>query len=179
MLENVYSNSKLQAENLVREAIKDGVRGNIYRVGNLACHSETGMFQQNIEGNAFYRLIKAMLLIGQAPKVKWKIDFTPIDFASKSIVTYVQDSQIAGEMLHICHPYQIEFEHFIKLIEECGYNLEMVPLSQYINMGLMLSKEDEVIAELIASQVAGDGAQQSEIVMGTRRTNEWIKKKNW
>lgn len=176
-LENVYSDSKLQAENLVRKAIQDGVRGNIYRAGNLACHSETGVFQQNIEGNAFYRLIKAMLLIGQAPNVKWKIDFTPIDFASKSIVTYVQDSQIAGETLHICHPHQIEFEHFIKLVGECGYNLEIVPLSQYINKGLMLAKEDEVIAELIASQVAGDGAQQSEIVMGTRRTNEWIKKK--
>ncbi|MGW6191303.1 non-ribosomal peptide synthetase family protein [Bacillus cereus] len=176
-LENVYSDSKLQAEDLVREALKSGIQGNIYRAGNLACHSETGSFQQNIEGNAFYRLIKTMLLIGKAPNVKWKVDFTPIDFASKSIVSYLQDQKIVGETLHICHPHQIEFEHFIKLIEECGYNLEMVPLSQYINMGLMLAKEDEVIAELIASQVAGDGAQQSEIVMGTRRTNEWIKKK--
>ncbi|OJE52027.1 peptide synthetase [Bacillus luti] len=176
-LENVYSDSKLQAESLVREALKSGVQGNIYRAGNLACHSKTGVFQQNIEGNAFYRLIKAMLLIGQAPNVKWKIDFTPIDFASKSIVAYLQDSKIVGETLHICHPNQIEFEHFIQLIEECGYNLEMVSLSQYIDTGLKLAKEDEVIAELIASQVAGDGAQQSEIVMGTRRTNEWIKKK--
>ncbi|WP_439020728.1 amino acid adenylation domain-containing protein [Bacillus thuringiensis] len=176
-LENVYSDSKLQAENLVRRALKGGVQGNIYRAGNLACHSETGVFQQNIEGNAFYRLIKAMLLIGQAPNVKWKIDFTPIDFASKSIVAYLQDPKVVGEMLHICHPNQIEFEHFIQLIEECGYNLEMVSLSQYIDTGLKLAKEDEVIAELIASQVAGDGAQQSEIVMGTRRTNEWIKKK--
>nr|WP_225990598.1 non-ribosomal peptide synthetase [Bacillus luti] len=176
-LENVYSDSKLQAENLVREALKGGVQGNIYRAGNLACHSKTGVFQQNIEGNAFYRLIKAMLLIGRAPNVKWKIDFTPIDFASKSIVAYLQDPKIVGETLHICHPNQIEFEHFIQLIEECGYNLEMVSLSQYIDTGLKLAKEDEVIAELIASQVAGDGAQQSEIVMGTRRTNEWIKKK--
>ncbi|HHT7236368.1 amino acid adenylation domain-containing protein [Bacillus sp. JJ927] len=176
-LENVYSNSKLQAENLVREAMKCGLHGNIYRAGNLACHSETGSFQRNIEGNAFYRLIKTMLLIGKAPNVKWKIDFTPIDFASKSIVSYLQDPQIVGETLHICHPHQFEFEHFVQLIEECGYNLEMVPLSQYVDDGLELAKGNEVIAELIASQVAGDGAQQSEIVMGTRRTNEWIKKK--
>ena len=53
----------------------------------------------------------------------------------------------------------------------------MVPLSEYVNTGLALAKGNEVIAELIASQVAGDGAQQSEIVMGTRRTNKWIKKK--
>ncbi|MCW9133456.1 amino acid adenylation domain-containing protein [Bacillus paramycoides] len=176
-LENVYSNSKLQAENLVREAIKCGVSGNIYRAGNLACHSETGSFQQNIEGNAFYRLIKTMLLIGKAPSVKWKVDFTPIDFASKSIVSYLQDPQIVGETLHICHPHQVEFEHFIQLIEECGYDLEMVPLSQYVDTGLELAKGNEVIAELIASQVAGDGAQQSEIVMGTRRTNKWINEK--
>jgi len=176
-LENVYSDSKLQAENLVREALKSGIRGNIYRAGNLACHSETGSFQQNIEGNAFYRLIKTMLLIGKAPNVKWKVDFTPIDFASKSIVSYLQDPKIVGETLHICHPHQVEFEHFIKLIEGCGYNLEMVPLSEYVNIGLELAKGNEEIAELIASQVAGDGAQQSEIVMGTRRTNEWIKKK--
>ncbi|PEU11057.1 non-ribosomal peptide synthetase [Bacillus sp. AFS019443] len=176
-LENVYSDSKLQAENLVREAMKRGMRGNIYRAGNLACHSETGAFQQNIEGNAFYRLIKTMLLVGQAPSVKWKVDFTPIDFASKSIVTYMQDPQIVGETLHICHPYQVEFENFVQLIMECGYDLDVVPLSQYVDTGLKLAKENDVIAELIASQVAGDGAQQSEIVMGTRRTNEWIQKK--
>ena len=109
--------------------------------------------------------------------MKWKVDFTPIDFASKSIVSYLQDAQIIGETLHICHPHQIEFEQFIQLIGECGYNLEMVPLSEYVNTGLALAKGNEVIAELIASQVAGDGAQQSEIVMGTRRTNKWIKKK--
>ena len=33
-----------------------------------------------------------MLLIGKAPNVKWKVDFTPIDFASKSIVSYLQDA---------------------------------------------------------------------------------------
>lgn len=176
-LENVYSNSKLQAENLVREAMSRGMRGNIYRAGNLTCHSETGVFQQNIEGNAFYRLIKTMLLIGQAPNVKWKVDFAPIDFASKSIVTYMQDPQIIGETLHICHPDPIDFVHFVQLMIECGHHLEIVPLSQYVDSGLQLAKEDEEIAELIASQVAGDGAQQSEFVIGTKRTNEWIKKK--
>ena len=42
------------------------------------------------------------------------------------------------ETLHICHPHQIEFEQFIQLIGECGYNLEMVPLSEYVNTGLAL-----------------------------------------
>ncbi|EOP76342.1 amino acid adenylation domain-containing protein [Bacillus cereus VD118] len=56
-------------------------------------------------------------------------------------------------------------------------NMKVCPIGIPIELAMDQSKEDEVIAELIASQVAGDGAQQSEIVMGTRRTNEWIKKK--
>ena len=52
-LTNVYTQSKLEAENLVRNAVHDAIPVSIYRVGNLSCHSETGKFQRNIDDNAF------------------------------------------------------------------------------------------------------------------------------
>ncbi|CAM5640080.1 Peptide synthetase OS=Lysinibacillus sphaericus OX=1421 GN=LS41612_02775 PE=3 SV=1 [Lysinibacillus sphaericus] len=37
-LSNVYNQSKLDAENLVRNAVNDSIPVSIYRVGNLTCH---------------------------------------------------------------------------------------------------------------------------------------------
>jgi nucleoside-diphosphate-sugar epimerase len=76
---NVYANSKLQAEKLVLEAAKRGLAVNVFRPANLTCHSLTGKFQINIDSNAFYRMIKAMLLLGKAPRADWHVDLTPID----------------------------------------------------------------------------------------------------
>ncbi|MGQ0421658.1 SDR family oxidoreductase, partial [Bacillus sp. HC-Mk] len=66
-VENVYVESKFLAEKLVREAIAEGVSATVYRVGNLVGRTQDGKFQQNIGGNAFYRLIKAIFLLQKAP----------------------------------------------------------------------------------------------------------------
>ena len=46
-IENVYTNSKLEAEKLVIKAgAERGIPSSVYRVGNLSCNSENGIFQK-------------------------------------------------------------------------------------------------------------------------------------
>ena len=53
-IENVYTNSKLEAEKLVIKAgTEKGIPTSVYRVGNLSCNSKNGVFQRNIDNNAF------------------------------------------------------------------------------------------------------------------------------
>ncbi|MGG0262724.1 SDR family oxidoreductase, partial [Bacillus mycoides] len=85
-VENVYVESKFLAEKLVRKAMRDGVLATVYRVGNLVGRTQDGKFQQNIGDNAFYRLIKALLLLQKAPDFPTYIDLVPVDFGSKAIV---------------------------------------------------------------------------------------------
>lgn len=45
-LDNMYTNSKLEAEKVLVRASEQGLAINIYRAGNLSCHPETGLFQK-------------------------------------------------------------------------------------------------------------------------------------
>jgi len=133
-LDNVYVESKFLAEKLVREAIKEGVSATVYRVGNLVGHTLDGRFQENIEGNAFYRLIKAILLLQTAPDIHTFIDLVPIDFASKAIVQLVCTKETEGETFHISNPVQLEWKPFVEYLKQSGHPIKIVNIEQFMNL---------------------------------------------
>ncbi|MGN4128170.1 amino acid adenylation domain-containing protein [Lysinibacillus sphaericus] len=133
-LDNVYIESKFLAEKLVREAIKEGVPATVYRVGNLVGHTLDGRFQENIEGNAFYRVIKAILLLQVAPDIHTYIDLVPIDFGSKAIVQLACTKETEGETFHICNPVQIEWKPFVEYLKQSGHPIKIVNTEQFMNL---------------------------------------------
>ncbi|MFC9541874.1 amino acid adenylation domain-containing protein [Lysinibacillus sp. NPDC056959] len=133
-LDNVYVESKFLAEKLVREAIKEGVPATVYRVGNLVGRTLDGRFQENIEGNAFYRLIKAILLLQIAPDIHTYIDLVPIDFASKAIVQLVCTKETEGETFHISNPVQLEWKPFVEYLKQSGHPIKIVNTEQFMNL---------------------------------------------
>ncbi|MGE6964104.1 amino acid adenylation domain-containing protein [Bacillus thuringiensis] len=133
-VDNVYVESKFIAEKLVREAMKKGVTATVYRVGNLVGHTRDGRFQQNIEGNAFYRLIKALLLLQKAPDFPTYIDLVPVDFGSKAIVQLACIEQSKGETFHICNPIQLEWRQFISHLQKTGYLIDVVKGNEFMNL---------------------------------------------
>ena len=58
---NVYLQTKYEAEKTIFEAISEGLKANILRVGNIVGSSKTGIFQMNIEENAFYQILRSFL----------------------------------------------------------------------------------------------------------------------
>lgn len=59
-LDNVYAHSKFEAERIVLEAMTDGLKANIMRMGNLTNRSD-GVFQKNYLSNAFLKRVKAVI----------------------------------------------------------------------------------------------------------------------
>ncbi|WP_322922683.1 amino acid adenylation domain-containing protein [Paenibacillus campi] len=159
---NVYTNSKLEAEKLVIRAAQQGIAVNIYRAGNLSSHSITGSFQRNIDSNAVYRMIKAILLLGKAPSVEQWMDFTPIDYAARSIVHLALQADTAGRIFHICNPQQIPYSELMTLIQQSGYPVEQLHQEEYRNWLLdsTVNKPAEAI-QLAMAQLEGDGARPS------------------
>ncbi|WP_458119279.1 non-ribosomal peptide synthetase family protein [Paenibacillus sp. Z6-24] len=159
---NLYTNSKLEAEKLVIAAGERGIPVNIYRAGNLSSHSNSGSFQRNIDSNAMYRMIKAMLLLGKAPAVDQWMDFTPIDYAGKSVVHLALQEDTAGRIFHICNPQQLPYSELIALINEAGYIVDTVRPEEYAAWLLdpATTKPAEAM-QLAMAQLEGDGAKDS------------------
>ncbi|MEC0230608.1 non-ribosomal peptide synthetase family protein [Paenibacillus alba] len=174
-LESVYSSSKLAAEKLVLAAAKRGLAVSIYRPANLTCHSVTGKFQTNIDSNAFYRMLKAMLLLGKAPEADWLVDLTPIDYASSSIVELVLKQDAIGHMFHICNPNPIPYSKLIQYVNEMGYQVETMPFDTYTRWLLDPNyvKNQEALA-LAMAQLEGDGAKDSEFQYGCELTLSYL-----
>ncbi|WP_307214571.1 non-ribosomal peptide synthetase family protein [Paenibacillus tundrae] len=174
-VENVYSDSKLEAEKVLMMAAEEGVPVSIYRAGNLTCHSETGRFQSNIDSNAFYRMIKAMLLLGKAPAADWMVDFTPIDYASEAIVHLALREDTAGRVFHICNPESIRYDELIHSINRAGYEVETVPFAEYTQwlFDASISKDAEAL-QLAIAQLEGDGAKDSAYVYASPVTTAYV-----
>ncbi|WP_052339373.1 non-ribosomal peptide synthetase [Gorillibacterium massiliense] len=160
-LDNVYTNSKLAGEKLVAQAAIEGYPCSIYRAGNLSCHSATGRFQKNINENYFYRMIKGFLLLGKAPMVDTFVDITPVDFASRFMVSLMKRSQF-GEIYHICNPEQVHYSSLISVLRNMGYSLEMATLRDFntwvLSRGNAVSKEG---VQLVMAMLDGDGVRNS------------------
>ncbi|WP_426451209.1 amino acid adenylation domain-containing protein [Paenibacillus sp. S-38] len=175
-LENLYTNSKLEAEKLVFEAAERGLAVNIYRAGNLTCHSVTGKFQKNIDSNAFYRMFKAMFLLGRAPQANWYVDFTPIDYASRAIVRLATRTDTVGRTFHICNPQQILYSDLIGMIRDCGYDVETMEFRRYMDwlFDAAIPKPAEAL-QLAMAQLEGDGAKDSDVRYGCAETAAYLR----
>ncbi|WP_242223488.1 non-ribosomal peptide synthetase [Bacillus cereus group sp. BfR-BA-01380] len=151
ILDNVYLESKFQAEKIVREAIKKGIRATIYRVGNLVGDSVTGQFQYNINENAFYRLLKGIFLSKAAPKVHTYIDLTPVDYCSSAITQLSYMDNTIGQTMHICNPVQLNWEQFINNLKGFGYDIRLLDEQEYIDkfFATHLSSQNQQALELI------------------------------
>ncbi|QDQ01127.1 amino acid adenylation domain-containing protein [Lysinibacillus fusiformis] len=175
-LENVYNQSKLEAEKLVRNAVEDGIPVSIYRVGNLTCHSETGKFQRNMDDNAFYRMIKSMLCLGKTPEANWHVDFTPINYASQALVALACQPKSNGHTFHLCNPVPLTYLNFIEGLKGLGYELEMIAADEYEHW-LLNGDHSQTLQEYLSlaiAQLDGDGASDSPFIFNTNKTQEFL-----
>ena len=85
---NKYALSKYHAELKMLEAIKNGMRGKIIRVGNLMGRQKDGEFQINFETNAFLNAVRGFAAIGKSPisHATDPMSFSPIDMTAKAVV---------------------------------------------------------------------------------------------
>lgn len=85
---NKYGISKYHAELKMLEAIKNGMRGKIIRVGNLMGRHCDGEFQINYNTNAFLNALRGFATIGKSPisHATDAMSFSPIDMTAKAVI---------------------------------------------------------------------------------------------
>ena len=171
---------KLEAEKIARDAVKDNIPVSVYRVGNLTCHSESGKFQQNMDNNAFYRMIKSMLCLGKTPEAKWYIDFTPINFASQALVAIARQPESNGHVFHLCNPKPLLYADFVGMLKDMGYELDVIKAESYENWLLSGEHSEEMqgFLSLAIAQLDGDGAGDTPFIFNSNKTQDFLKNTN-
>ena len=119
-LDNIYAYTKFIAERKVYEKIiKENLRARILRMGNLSDRLADGKFQINEKENAFSARLKSLISIGIIPENTRNqyIDFTPIDFAAKSVVT-ILDIYEPQLIYHLYNNNKVCIETIVEAIND-------------------------------------------------------------
>lgn len=124
-LYGIYSYTKFKAEYIILNAIiRNGLNATIYRVGNITNRYSDGVFQKNINDNAFVKRLKSFINIGFFPEylLEHEIEWSPVDLCAKAIIksaNYISSCTI----LHIYNNNLISIKNFINLLNKLGYKL--------------------------------------------------------
>ena len=127
-IKGIYTTTKYKAELIVLEAIYDGLDAQILRLGNITNRYCDGVFQQNINNNAFAKRIKSFIEIGAAPKylLKHSIELTPVDLASDAIVKILNHNSKCS----VFHIYNTKLLPVTLLVETLrSLNYDILPMS--------------------------------------------------
>lgn len=104
--QNVYIHSKYKAEERVLIARNEGLKANIYRIGNLTWRNEDGMFQKNAGDNGFLGRCRGLLKVGKysAELAQYPIDFTPVDECACAYVKLALSDKV-NNVYNLYNPY--------------------------------------------------------------------------
>lgn len=127
-LDNVYARSKFEAEKVILDAMQEGLRANIMRMGNLTNRLSDGMFQRNHESNAFLQRIRGALELGMIPDdlLDGYTEFTPIDEAANAIMTIARHFSNEFTVFHINTPKIVLMDKLVEYCRKLGYALKTI-----------------------------------------------------
>ncbi len=161
-INNKYIDTKFRAEKAVLEAVGEGMRGRVIRVGNLMSRVSDGEFQINSVTNGFMRTLRGYVALGKFPVslLDTPAEFSPIDSTAEAIV------KIAGargdfSVFHAYSSYVIQMADVVEQMNSLGIAIETVSDEEF-EMSLQKALEDERKNELISGLIAYlPGAQET------------------
>ncbi len=133
---NIYNKTKFFGENQTVKWRIQGVKSNIYRIGNLAFISENGKAQENVEDNAFINWLRFLLKIGCVAKEISEVQVSTADLTAKAIVKLFDKRQIVNKTLHVFNPNLVNlletFKNSAISIEDCSLNQFVDRIMEYL-----------------------------------------------
>ena len=128
--EDGYGQTKWVAEKLVRQAAERGLPVSVYRPGNIAGHSISGVSNPR---DFLGAVIAESLRIGAAPRIEgWRVEMTPVDFVSGAICHLADKPQSAGRTFHLAEPDPVPADRVFGWFGEMGYPLEQLDYPDWL-----------------------------------------------
>lgn len=124
--EEYYVQTKKEAEDLILQCRKEGIRADIYRIGTVLFDSHNGHFQKNIASNSFYLIMQSFFNLGAMPDIDASIlDFSFVDECADAVVRLALTEECAGGTYHIYNPNKLSMRDFYEKLRDSGMEEEM------------------------------------------------------
>ena len=180
--QNVYIHSKYKSEERVLLARENGLKANIFRIGNLTWRKSDGMFQKNAGDNGFLERLKGLLKVKMYTKeiAEYPIDFTPVDECAEAYVLLALNHHVNNiynlynpnvyNLDALCkkfmvHAKRVPREVFEKSLKEQIQDKEVMVLSFY-NAIASSSKNVPISNEYTTTELEKLGFKWSKIGIG-------------
>ncbi|MBQ8849169.1 MAG: AMP-binding protein [Clostridia bacterium] len=113
--QNVYIHSKYKAEERVLLARENGLKANIFRIGNLTWRMSDGKFQRNAQDNGFLDRCRGILKVGVYSKevADYPIDFTPVDECADAYVRLALHNRV-NNIYNLYNPHMFTVDTLAK-----------------------------------------------------------------
>lgn len=123
--QNVYIHSKFKAEERVLLARSQGLKANIYRIGNLTWRMKDGKFQKNAQDNGFLDRCRGLFKMGMysSELAEYPIDFTAVDECADAYVRLV----LHNRMNNIYNLYNPNVFYLENLCRKMLFRVKRVP----------------------------------------------------
>ena len=173
-LENKYVHSKFMGEKEILESIeKDGLKGKIFRAGNLMSRESDGEFQINFATNSFMRSIRSYVLLGCYPvdDLDAEAEFSPIDMTAKALVilagTPERYTVFNGNNPHCVHMYNV-----IDVLRRNGFGIDIVGREEFDRTFTEKLRDEKVSQEIsgLISYMGNNGESRRQIGSDNRYT---------
>ena len=109
--QNVYIHSKYKAEERVLLAREEGLKVNIFRIGNLTWRMSDGTFQRNAKDNGFVERCRGIAKVGMYSEeiAQYPIDFTPVDECARAYVKLALNNKV-NNIYNLYNPHVFNLE---------------------------------------------------------------------
>ncbi len=127
-----YVQTKCVSEMILLEAEKKGFNVHIFRMGNIAGHSQTGVCVA--ENNHSLSVIKSCIELGIAPDWTFPTEMMPVDLLSLAIVRASLCTKCTRILWKLHNIYALSWKDYIQYLNTLGFNIKIVPLEQWKNI---------------------------------------------
>jgi thioester reductase-like protein/amino acid adenylation domain-containing protein len=128
-IKNGYNLSKWVAESILQQARERGAWVNIYRPGNIAFNSATGVCQPH--KNRLMLMLKGSIQLGQVPEFTMNFDLMPVDFLARFIGFHASRYQPAHAVFNLHNPEALSWSSYVNAFREAGRSFETVSVSEW------------------------------------------------
>ncbi|MDD6244163.1 MAG: amino acid adenylation domain-containing protein [bacterium] len=140
---NVYVNSKFDAEKIVYSYMQKGLIAEVLRIGILSGRYSDGFFQKNISENAFYGRIKSLVDLHCVSEkmLDQKIEFTPVDLCAKAIVLLSSSKIAENKVYHLYNDNFYTIREVIDTLKNFDINISIISEKNFEDTILKISKD--------------------------------------
>ncbi|WP_455809666.1 non-ribosomal peptide synthetase [Pseudomonas koreensis] len=128
-IKNGYNLSKWVAERILQCARDQGACVNIYRPGNIAFNSVTGVCQP--QKNRLMLMLKGSLQLGQVPAFAINFDLMPVDFLARFIGFHASRYQPEHAVFNLHNPEPLSWSDYVHAFRDAGRQFELVSVEQW------------------------------------------------